>query len=285
LSYTVLPWLDVDLGTVGGGFLASGAPAGALLAPTAGARAYTLAHGLEPYAMLDVGAAVTGALVRPLLRLGIGVDVPLSRAFSVGPVLGYGQVVQWDGPRYSTDARFVWAGVALVYRPVARPAQPAPVPRFMRKPAPLLAAPPESESEPVPPSPELLELIDQATPGDADRVELLAPVLFRFDSDELDPIGVAMLHEVARVLAQRADIELLSIHGYADRRGDADYNRALSLRRANRVREWLIAHDVAPERLVVSAEGASDFVESGTTETDHEQNRRVIFRVLRTRER
>jgi outer membrane protein OmpA-like peptidoglycan-associated protein len=202
-------------------------------------------------------------------------------------VLGYGQVVQWDGPRYSTDARFVWIGLALVYRPFASAPAGAPVivrervverehERVVRE----VVAPPE----PVPPSPELLELIEQATPSEPDRIEFLAPVLFRFDSDELDPLGVAMLHEVVRVLEQRQDIELLSIHGYADSRGSADYNRALSERRANRVRDWLIAHDVAPERLIVAPEGASDFVEPGTNESEHQQNRRVIFRVLRVKE-
>ena len=48
-------------------------------------------------------------------------------------------------------------------------------------------------------SPELLTLIERAAPGA--RTELLAPVLFKFDSAALEAIGVAMLHEVARELA------------------------------------------------------------------------------------
>src|SRR5688572_31839443 len=49
--------------------------------------------------------------------------------------------------------------------------------------------------------------------GSAARVELLAPVLFAFDSDQLEPIGVAMLHEVAHTLRERNDIRLLEIEG------------------------------------------------------------------------
>jgi outer membrane protein OmpA-like peptidoglycan-associated protein len=131
---------------------------------------------------------------------------------------------------------------------------------------------------------EIEHLLERALPAPSERVELLAPVLFAFDSDVLEPVGVAMLHEVAGVLKQRADIERLAIQGYADKRGSAEYNRALSLRRAERVKEWLVAHGVAPERLEVQPEGASGFVEPGESELEHQQNRRVIFRVLKLAE-
>ena len=112
-------------------------------------------------------------------------------------------------------------------------------------------------------------------------MELLAPVLFAFDSDALEPVGVAMLHEVASLLKSRPDIELLAILGFADKRGKSEYNRELSTRRAERVRRWLIEHGIAPERLTVQTQGASGFVEEGDSEAEHEQNRRVVFRVLR----
>ena len=47
----------------------------------------------------------------------------------------------------------------------------------------------------------------------------------------------------------------------------------------------MIEHGIAPERLQVSPEGATDFVEPGTTESEHEQNRRVVFRVLKLKEK
>jgi OOP family OmpA-OmpF porin len=132
---------------------------------------------------------------------------------------------------------------------------------------------------------EIERLIEQALPTPpSERVELLAPVLFAFDSDVLEPIGVAMLHEVANLLRQRVDIEQVAIEGYADKRGGDDYNRALSQRRAERVKEWLVAHGIAEQRLVVQPEGASGFVEPGESEAEHEQNRRVVFRVLKLAE-
>jgi OmpA-OmpF porin, OOP family len=86
---------------------------------------------------------------------------------------------------------------------------------------------------------------------------------------------------VARELAARSEIELVEIYGYADERGSAEYNESLSGRRAQRVFDWLVEHGVAPERLQVAPQGARDPVESGTSEGEYEQNRRVVFRVLR----
>jgi outer membrane protein OmpA-like peptidoglycan-associated protein len=122
-------------------------------------------------------------------------------------------------------------------------------------------------------------LLESAVPPS--RVELLAPVLFKFDSDVLEPVGIAMLHEVARELASRKDIELLEIQGYADARGSTEYNEALSARRAERVRLWLVAHGVATERLSVAARGATQPVEPARSAAAYEQNRRVVFRVKR----
>jgi outer membrane protein OmpA-like peptidoglycan-associated protein len=114
-------------------------------------------------------------------------------------------------------------------------------------------------------------------------VELLAPVLFAFDSDRLEPIGVAMLHEVAHLLRRRTDIELLEIQGYSDSRGTAVYNKALSQRRAYKVHAWLVHHGIDSDRLRVAGEGETQFVETDQSEKAHQQNRRVVFRVIRLR--
>jgi outer membrane protein OmpA-like peptidoglycan-associated protein len=215
------------------------------------------------------------------------------RAFTLGPVLGYDQVVQHDAPGASTDARFFWIGFSLTLRPAllsdpeAAESQQTVVhtqrtdhtvrTQVIREPAP----PREVFVEP---SPELLALIDQTIPSTKVEVQMLAPVLFHFDSDRLQPIGVAMLHEVAHELASRPEVEVVEIIGAADTRGDAAYNVELSDRRARRVYDWLVEHGVAAERLQVAAQGASNPVEAGQQEAQHEQNRRVVFRVLRVGE-
>jgi outer membrane protein OmpA-like peptidoglycan-associated protein len=276
LAYSVLPWLDPYGGITASAFVASPYSTGGLLAPNAGLMASIRADGFRPYAQTDIGVGFTGAIVRPLYRAGLGIDIQLSREIAFGPALGYGQLFQTDEPGKSTDARFFWAGFAVQYRHW-REQKKAAGERvaIVRQKRPHPAPPPP----PVEASPELMKLIEQTIP--TARVELLAPVLFEFDSDELEPIGVAMLHEVAGLLQHRQDIELVEIQGYADDRGSPAYNRALSEKRALRVQQWLVEHGVHPDRLRVAGWGAGFPVESGGSETAHQQNRRVVFRVVR----
>lgn len=279
LAYALLPWLDSYGGIVASAFISSPGTGG-LLAPNAGIMASTPQRGYRPYAQVDLGLGLTGSIVRPLLRTGLGVDIFLSREIAFGPTLGYGQLFQPDEPNYSTDARFIWAGCSLFYRYVStEKSRVKDAPKVAKRARPSLVIPPK----PVEPTPELLELIERTLPLQDNRVELLAPILFAYDSDRLESIGVAMLHEVALLLRRRTDIELLEIRGYADNRGTSAYNRTLSQRRAQRVYGWLVDHGIDADRLCVAGEGATQFVETEETEKAHQQNRRVIFRVIRLR--
>jgi outer membrane protein OmpA-like peptidoglycan-associated protein len=290
LAVRVSPLLAAQLGMAGGIFFSS-VVNGALLAPMLGGTLHWPLAGLPTYGALNVGLAITGELVRPFARAVLGVDWSVSSQLTLGPVLGLDWVTQRDGSVYSSDAIYGWVGISLGFRPVrfapklAQKAQPEPVePEPVEPdPPPMAAAPipqePAHVHEPLPPSPELNALIDDAV--QVSRTELLAPVLFQYDSVDLEPSSVAMLHEVARMLNQeRKRIELVAVIAYADNQGSAEYNLALSGRRARHVRDWLVAHGVAAERLTTEARGASEPVEVGER-ADQQQNRRVTFRVLR----
>jgi len=283
LGYVFTPWLDLQLAMAGGGFSAPD-HTGGLLAPLAGATARIPWGSVEPYALLQLGVGFSGQLTRPFFRTGIGVDFSIAHAFAVGPVVGYGHLFQTNAPGDSTDARFLSLGISLAFR-ADRGVDPKirEVVRMRRvTERAWLPAPPPGPERPAPePSPELLAMIEQTLP--VEQNELLAPVLFQFDSAELEPIGVAMLHEVARELVQRPEIELVEVQGYADQRGTPEYNDALSRRRADTVIAWLSAHGVAPQRLRAAAHGATAPVEPGDDEASHEQNRRVVFRVVQMR--
>jgi outer membrane protein OmpA-like peptidoglycan-associated protein len=293
LAYSARPWLDVQFGATGGVFL-SHAPGG-LVAPVVGVLTRLPLRAVTPYALLDLGVGFTGAILRPFARSAIGLDFALTRHMSVGPNVGLGVVSQWDKPGYSGAALFAWFGLSCSYVPTAMPPaardpllvlrehpQPSAAQEQGESPEPSV---PPAASEPVaPPSAQLVALLERAVP--TARSELLAPVLFALDSAELEPMAIAMLHEVARVLCTtRSDIELLEIVAYADARGAVLHNRELSRLRAHSVMAWLIEHGVARERLQLSAAGSVDFVEPGQAEADHQQNRRVVFRVLRARDK
>lgn len=286
LGYGLLPLLELRVGAAVGGF-PTGEHTGGLLQPQLGAALVWPDAGARPWLQLDAGASFTGKLVRPALRASVGVDFQLTPNLSLGPVLGYTQIFQHDRPLASTDARFVWFGLAVGLAK-ARHVVAAPPPRVIVREHervvtqtrhvtddPPLPPLPEPVTEP---SPELRALLDSALPSQ--RQEWLAPVLFALDSAQLDPQGVAMLHEVARELNRRREIAAVEIHGYADASGDAEHNIRLSEQRAQAVRAWLIAHGVASDRLRIAAHGEQDPVEPGDSAPEHTQNRRVVFRVV-----
>jgi outer membrane protein OmpA-like peptidoglycan-associated protein len=291
LGYAVLPWLDVQLAVNGGAFRSSNSTGG-LLSPLLGA-AISLPGSMRPYLQLDVGPGFTGGFTRPLFRAAIGLDVRVSRSILLGPILGYGHLFQINEPGASTDARFLWFGIVTSFAPTDGTVAPHSATiemaddvtrrrivthRVIEDHATEIDVEPAESLAVSEPSPALLDLLESAVPKA--RVELLAPVLFQLNSSELEPIGVAMLHEVARELAHRPDIHLIEVEGYADPRGDVQHNIELSQQRAERVVGWLVAHGVAAERLRVAAHGATNFVESGESEDEQQQNRRVVFRVI-----
>jgi len=79
-------------------------------------------------------------------------------------------------------------------------------------------------------------------------------VLFRTASHELDSSSAERLQELANVLASIDDI-VIELHGFADPRGEADWNRDLSERRAARVRAALVEGGIDPARVRVIAHG------------------------------
>ena len=274
-EYEALPWLAGQLSAKGGGFF-SEAATGGLLSPAVGLRVHPARRTATPHAGAALGAAFTGSLVRPRVSLSAGFDVQVGKSWSVGPVLGVDDVVQRNRARDSSDAVFFHFGLSIGYRrPAPEPARPAlrtPVPHESARPAPVVSAPSVD-----------IDLLMASTFQQAStRLELLAPVLFALDSDQLEPIGVAMLHEVANTLRERADIALLEIQGYADERGNQAHNEQLSRRRAERVREWLLTRGVASGRLRIAAHGSAAPLETTGDEAAHQQNRRVVFRVIET---
>jgi outer membrane protein OmpA-like peptidoglycan-associated protein len=280
LGYSLLPWLDLRVAAAAAGF-ASETGTGGLLQPQLGA-AIAWPGVLRPWLQLDVGAGFTGDIVRPALRASIGLDLRVAFAFTLAPVIGYWHLFQHSRPDASSDARFFWFGVVVGWEPFLQQPRFEPRERIVERERLIIRqAPPEQSvppRDPPEPSPELLSLIESTLPKQ--QQEWLAPILFPYDSDALEAQGVAMLHEVAKELQKRPSLKRLEIRGYADVRGSREYNLALSQRRAQVVLEWLVAHGVARERLTLAAQGAADFVEHGADEPAHEQNRRVVFRVL-----
>ena len=110
------------------------------------------------------------------------------------------------------------------------------------------------------------------------KIDLSADVLFDFDKADLKPAAEGKLNHLLTVVNSKPNSRI-AIEGHTDVRGDAPYNQALSQRRAESVRSWLVAHGIAAGRISATGAGESRPVRTGTTEADHQANRRVEIRI------
>jgi len=99
-------------------------------------------------------------------------------------------------------------------------------------------------------------------------------VLFEYDKAELKPGAMRNLQPLISFLKEHPD-RTLEIEGYTDSTGSDEYNQGLSQRRADAVRDFLIANGIAGDRIVARGYGEAYPVATNTTEAGRLQNRRV----------
>ena len=103
---------------------------------------------------------------------------------------------------------------------------------------------------------------------------------FAFDSAELTSASM-MAVEQAVDAARKTEAADFSVTGHADRAGPAEYNLALSLRRADAVREALAARGIAAGRIGVAGRGEAEPAVPTADGVAEPANRRVEIIVLR----
>ncbi|AFM14454.1 OmpA family protein [Turneriella parva] len=103
-------------------------------------------------------------------------------------------------------------------------------------------------------------------------------IYFDFDSARLKNSSVPTLKLILDFLKQNPKAEF-EIIGHTDLKGTAEYNQALSEKRAESVRNWLVKNGVAENRLSVSGAGESRPVVARKGKPYDEQNRRTEFRM------
>jgi uncharacterized protein (TIGR03382 family) len=118
-----------------------------------------------------------------------------------------------------------------------------------------------------------------------DRIAIKDTVHFDFNKATIQPRSYGLLDQVARVLLEHPEIVFVSIEGHTDGVGPAEYNRRLSQRRAEAVRDYLAGKSVAPERMEAKGFGEDRPVQSNATSVGRAANRRVEFITSYTRER
>ncbi len=100
-------------------------------------------------------------------------------------------------------------------------------------------------------------------------------VLFDFDRSNINAAGQAVIDQVLADAAAKGVPVSISATGHADRAGPEDYNMALSLRRADSVREALIAGGADANAITVAGRGESEPAVPTPDGVKEQANRRV----------
>ena len=104
-----------------------------------------------------------------------------------------------------------------------------------------------------------------------------ALIHFDFNSAAIRSESFGLLNEYASALKGGLADAKLKVGGHTDSIGTPEVNMKLSLDRADSVRQHLINHGVAPDRLITAPFGATKPVASNDTDTGRAKNRRVEF--------
>lgn len=107
---------------------------------------------------------------------------------------------------------------------------------------------------------------------------LKADALFDFDSSVVKDYYNGKIVELADRMKNNPN-STAHISGHTDSTGSAAYNKSLSLRRANAVREVFVGHGVERNRLKVQGYGAEQPIADNSTREGRAQNRRVEIEI------
>jgi OmpA-OmpF porin, OOP family len=106
-------------------------------------------------------------------------------------------------------------------------------------------------------------------------------IFFATNEATLKPESFAELTKLKELLTKNK-LWVVQIEGHTDNVGTADYNIALSQARAEAVVKYLVEHGIDQKRLSAKGFGAGQPVADNSTEQGKAQNRRVVFRIMKT---
>lgn len=112
------------------------------------------------------------------------------------------------------------------------------------------------------------------------QIKILERVEFATDSARILPVSDSLMLAVREIINQHPELKRISVEGHTDNVGGATYNKGLSRRRAASVVAWLISHGVDPERLESVGFGLEKPLDTNSTATGRQRNRRVEFHIV-----
>ncbi len=179
---------------------------------------------------------------------------------------------KFDHHGFTLSLRWAFGGSSTSYsskrataKPVSKPA-PAPTSAPAPKPAPV-----------VKPAPAPVVEQRQAEPEPV-VVKRDFAVFFDWDSAQLSDAAKRTVFEVSRIINE-SDINTVVVIGHADTSGPDPYNDRLSLRRAESVRDQMVANGVSSSMIEISGVGERVLEVQTGDNVRNDRNRRVVIRL------
>lgn len=162
-------------------------------------------------------------------------------------------------------------------------ATPTPPPVVVQD-TPAVTPPPERppappEPPPMPETPITTLPVDDIATKDLDTInkaQVLKPVFFGLDSDQIDAAGQEVLIENAAALKKYPNW-VITIEGHCDERGTPEYNLALGERRALSAKNALAALGISADRVKTVSYGKEFPFDPAHDEAAFATNRRAHF--------
>lgn len=115
-----------------------------------------------------------------------------------------------------------------------------------------------------------------------DKIGMPGGALFQHDNSELRPESLDELQKLGE-LVKRNPNATFSIEGHTDATGSPEYNQALSERRAESVKAWLVARlGIAPDRIQAYGFGSTKLIVPADKSIDEQQPNRRVEIVIKT---
>ncbi|MDD4308849.1 MAG: OmpA family protein [Candidatus Cloacimonetes bacterium] len=107
---------------------------------------------------------------------------------------------------------------------------------------------------------------------------VLDGIMFNTGRATIKQVSESILNRVYTSLVANPDVNVI-ISGHTDSVGGEDGNRALSLKRAQSVKDWLVEKGISSSRIDVIGKGEAEPIASNETSEGRAKNRRIEFEV------
>jgi peptidoglycan-associated lipoprotein len=144
---------------------------------------------------------------------------------------------------------------------------------------PIAPPPPPPPPPPVVPQPPVEEVVAYIN-----QPIRLNNIYYNYNDDNILPDAEKDLNTLLKLMIQYPDM-VIELSSHTDSRGSGSYNLQLSQRRADKAREWLLRHGIAPERVAAVGYGETTLLNACSddvtcTDAQHQQNRRTEFKII-----